>query len=166
MVMTPLAGVALFGAMLVGVYVGLGYGTVSDWFFRVYYSIGLLLVVGAQLRRPSRFGEVEDGSELSVCVEVCASRFTAISDVMRTAGSLGGPTNRVLARIPQSNGRIPASTWGGIAPRKRRRALVRDPPGTEICPYLPGDAPGGQQFYEAVRPRGSRGMMEGEHRGG
>ena len=48
-VMTAVGGVALFGAILVGLYVGLGYGTVSDWFFWVYYSIGLLLVVGAQV---------------------------------------------------------------------------------------------------------------------
>lgn len=50
-VMTVAGGVALFGAILVGVYVGLGYGTVSDWFFWVYYSVGLVLLVVARLLR-------------------------------------------------------------------------------------------------------------------
>jgi ABC-type protease/lipase transport system fused ATPase/permease subunit len=48
-VMTVAGGVALFGAVLVGLYVGLGYGTVSDWFFWVYYSAGVLLLVAARL---------------------------------------------------------------------------------------------------------------------
>lgn len=52
MVLAALGGVALFGAILVGLYVGLGYGRVSDWFFWVYYSVGLaLLVAAAVLRR-------------------------------------------------------------------------------------------------------------------
>ena len=50
-VMTVAGGVALFGAILVGLYVGLGYGTVSDWFFWVYYSVGLGLLLGARLLR-------------------------------------------------------------------------------------------------------------------
>jgi ABC-type protease/lipase transport system fused ATPase/permease subunit len=50
-VMTAAGGVALFGAIMIGVYVGLGYGTVSDWFFWVYYSVGLLLLVAARLLR-------------------------------------------------------------------------------------------------------------------
>jgi hypothetical protein len=44
-------GVALAGAIMVGIYVGLGYGRVSDWFFWVYYSIGLALLVGARWLR-------------------------------------------------------------------------------------------------------------------
>lgn len=51
-VLAVLGGVALFGAILVGLYVGLGYGRVSDWFFWVYYSVGLaLLFAAAGLRR-------------------------------------------------------------------------------------------------------------------
>jgi hypothetical protein len=51
-VLAALGGVALFGALLVGLYVGLGYGRVSDWFFWVYYSVGLALLLGAAgLRR-------------------------------------------------------------------------------------------------------------------
>ncbi|MGR0218394.1 hypothetical protein [Agromyces sp. ZXT2-6] len=51
-VLAALGGVALFGAILVGLYVGLGYGRVSDWFFWVYYSVGLaLLAAAAVLRR-------------------------------------------------------------------------------------------------------------------
>ena len=46
-VLTVAGGVALAGAIVVGVYVGLGYGTVSDWFFWVYYSLGLALLLGA-----------------------------------------------------------------------------------------------------------------------
>jgi hypothetical protein len=46
-VVTVAGSVALFGAVLVGLYVGLGYGTVSDWFFWVYYSVGLILLLGA-----------------------------------------------------------------------------------------------------------------------
>ena len=40
-----LGGVALAGAILVGIYVGLGYGVVSDWFFGVHYSAGLLMLL-------------------------------------------------------------------------------------------------------------------------
>lgn len=46
-VLASLGGVALFGAIMVGLYVGLGYGRVSDWFFWVYYSAGLALLVAA-----------------------------------------------------------------------------------------------------------------------
>ena len=46
-VLTVAGGVALGGSILVGVYVGLGYGTVSDWFFWVYYGLGLALLLGA-----------------------------------------------------------------------------------------------------------------------
>lgn len=46
-VLTVAGGVALSGAIVVGVYVGLGYGTVSDWFFWVYYSVGLALLLAA-----------------------------------------------------------------------------------------------------------------------
>lgn len=54
-VMTTLGGVALIGAVLVGLYVGLGYGRVSDWFFWVYYSVGLaLLIAAAVVRRLAR----------------------------------------------------------------------------------------------------------------
>jgi hypothetical protein len=53
--LVSLGGVALFGAVMVGLYVGLGYGRVSDWFFWVYYSVGLALVVAAAgLRRLAR----------------------------------------------------------------------------------------------------------------
>jgi hypothetical protein len=50
-VLAALGGVALFGAVMVGLYVGLGYGRVSDWFFWVYYSVGLGLVVSAAVLR-------------------------------------------------------------------------------------------------------------------
>jgi hypothetical protein len=54
-VLSALGGVALFGAIMVGLYVGLGYGRVSDWFFWVYYSVGLVLLLGASvLRRRAR----------------------------------------------------------------------------------------------------------------
>ena len=46
-ILTMLGGIALAGAILVGIYVGLGYGVVSDWFFWVYYSVGLLMLIGA-----------------------------------------------------------------------------------------------------------------------
>lgn len=35
-ILTMLGGIALTGAILVGIYVGLGYRAVSDWFFWVY----------------------------------------------------------------------------------------------------------------------------------
>ncbi|MEI5584168.1 MULTISPECIES: hypothetical protein [unclassified Agromyces] len=54
-VLSTLGGVALVGAILVGLYVGLGYGRVSDWFFWVYYSVGVVLLLGAAvLRRLAR----------------------------------------------------------------------------------------------------------------
>ena len=40
-------GIALGGAVLVGLYVGLGFGTVSDWFFWIYYGIGLAMLLMA-----------------------------------------------------------------------------------------------------------------------
>lgn len=46
-VLTVLGGLALGGAIVVGVYVGLGYVRVSDWFFWVYYGAGLSLLLGA-----------------------------------------------------------------------------------------------------------------------
>lgn len=46
-VLTVLGGIALVGAIVVGVYVGLGYVRVSDWFFWVYYGVGLALLLGA-----------------------------------------------------------------------------------------------------------------------
>ena len=45
--MTVAGGVALTAATLVGLYVGLGFGTVSDWFFWVYYSVAVALLLGA-----------------------------------------------------------------------------------------------------------------------
>ena len=51
LVLNALGGVALAGAIVVGVYVGLGYGTVSDWFFWVYYSLGLALLIAARMLR-------------------------------------------------------------------------------------------------------------------
>ncbi|GAA4047110.1 hypothetical protein [Agromyces indicus] len=50
-VLGVLGAVALFGAIMVGLYVGLGYGRVSDWFFWVYYSAGLALLLGSALLR-------------------------------------------------------------------------------------------------------------------
>lgn len=50
-VLTVAGGVALVGSILVGVYVGLGYGTVSDWFFWVYYGVGLALLLAASWLR-------------------------------------------------------------------------------------------------------------------
>jgi hypothetical protein len=44
-------GVALGGAVLVGLYVGLGFGTVSDWFFWVYYGVGLAMLLMASWLR-------------------------------------------------------------------------------------------------------------------
>jgi hypothetical protein len=46
-VLTVLGGIALGGAIVVGVYVGLGYVSVSDWFFWVYYGVGLSLLLAA-----------------------------------------------------------------------------------------------------------------------
>lgn len=46
-ILTILGGIALLGAIVVGVYVGLGYVRVSDWFFWVYYGAGLSLLLGA-----------------------------------------------------------------------------------------------------------------------
>ena len=51
LVLNALGGVALAGAIVVGVYVGLGYGTVSDWVFWVYYSLGLVLLLAARMLR-------------------------------------------------------------------------------------------------------------------
>lgn len=50
-VLTVVGSVSLGGAILVGLYVGLGYGTVSDWFFWVYYGVGLALLLAASRLR-------------------------------------------------------------------------------------------------------------------
>ena len=49
--LNSLGGIALGGAIAVGVYVGLGLGTVSDWFFWVYYGAGLGLLLVARVLR-------------------------------------------------------------------------------------------------------------------
>ena len=46
-ILSTAGGMLLAGAIVVGVYVGLGYGTVSDWFFWVYYSLALALLLFA-----------------------------------------------------------------------------------------------------------------------
>lgn len=46
-ILTVAGGIALAGAIVVGFYVGLGYGRVSDWFFWVYYGVGLGLLIAA-----------------------------------------------------------------------------------------------------------------------
>jgi hypothetical protein len=64
-VLTVLGGVALAGAIVVGVYVGLGYVRVSDWFFWVYYGVGLSLLLAAAWLRAiaNRRGRVWIGAE-------------------------------------------------------------------------------------------------------
>jgi hypothetical protein len=66
-ILTVLGGIALAGAILVGIYVGLGYGRVSDWFFWVYYGVGLSLLLGAGWLRAvaNRRGRVWIGAERS-----------------------------------------------------------------------------------------------------
>lgn len=64
-VLTVLGGLALLGAIVVGVYVGLGYVRVSDWFFWVYYGVGLSLLLAAFWLRAvaNRRGRVWIGAE-------------------------------------------------------------------------------------------------------